>query len=270
MGTQFVFQPYLSRGSATPCVARTIPQTSALVAAFPLSEQKRQAAIRISHEVMLRLITCLDQAEPIQAQVRSAQEALRDAGVKFNPAGTAAQLPAVLDLRQRVESFLYAAKGALRDIGGLFEPLFGKVFDHRFHKIREWLEATYGPGDHLLAVLASDSAWIERVIAMRNAVDHPGTPSTLHVDNFRLLAATPPQVAEPMWRLDDGPSTPIAGDMMIVTDNLLTLFEDVLTDGLLRLQPNGPFVIYEVPEAERDPAMPIRLRVGLARPIAGA
>lgn len=271
MGGPFVFQPYLSRGTATPCVARTTPQTTELVKAFPLCEEKRQAIIKVSHEVMLRLIACLEEAEQVVAQVQAGKDELDKKGITFNPGRTAAQLPAVIDLRRRVESFLYAGKGVLRDIGALFEPLHGKVFDHKFHKIREWLEATYGAADPLLVALASDTPWIEQILNMRNAVDHPSTPSVLHVENFTLTSVQPqPQVAEPTWRLDDGARTAIANDMPVLIDNLLTLFEDILTDGLMRLQPNGPFVIHEVPEAERDPANPIRFRVGLAKPIEGA
>ncbi len=268
MGTPFTFQPYLSRGSATPCVARTIPQTSNLVMAFALSEEKRQAIIGISHELMLRLIACLDQADQVVAQVQAGKDELGTKGVAFNAAGTAAQLPAVVDLRLRVESFLYAAKGALRDIGALFGPFYGKNFDHKFQRVREWLQEAFGAQDQLLATLTADAPWIEQILNMRNAVDHPGTPSILRVENFKLIALPPrPEVTEPTWRLDDGAKTPIANDMPILIDNLLTLFEGILTDGLMRLQPNGPFVICEVPEGERDPAMPIRLRVGLAKPI---
>lgn len=170
-----------------------------------------------------------------------------------------------------VEQFLYAAKGALREIGALFAPFYGKTFDHKFHKIREWLEATYGSDDQLLATLKTDAYWIEQILNMRNAVDHPGTPSVLNIDNFKLVALRPtPEVDEPRWRLDDSDASPIAHDMPVLIDNLLTLFEDVLVDCLLRVQPDGPLVIYEVPEDQRDPNMPIRLRVGLATPLQSA
>ena len=270
MGTPFVFQPYLSRGSATPCVARTIPQTSNLVQAFPLPEEKRKAIIEISHEVMLRLIACLDQADYIVAQVEAGKKELLEKGVVFNEGGTATQLPAVVDLRQHVELFLYAAKGALRDIGALFVVFYDRRFKHRFDKAREWLEATYGPKDQLLVALKADASWIEQILNMRTAVDDPGTPSVLNLDNFKLVAISPPEVAPPTWRLDEGGRAAIVNDMPVLVDNLLTLFEDILADGLLRLQPTGPFVIHEVPEEERDPDMPIRLRIGLAKPIQSA
>ena len=48
-------------------------------------------------------------------------------------------------------------------------------------------------------------------------------------------------------------------DMGTIIDNILTLYEDVLTDGILRIAANSPFTIVEIPEADRDPEMPIRL-----------
>lgn len=76
-------------------------QTQQLIQAFPLSEEKRKAIMSVSHEVMLRLIACLDQADYVVAQVQAAKDQLRDKGVETNAAGSAAQLPAVVDLRQR-------------------------------------------------------------------------------------------------------------------------------------------------------------------------
>lgn len=260
----FVFQPYLSRGTATPCVARTMIQTADLVQAFPLDEAKKKEIIEISHDVMLKLIACLDEAEPIIKAVEQGKATIAS-GVKTNPAGTAMQLPAVTDLRAHVEGFLYNVKAALREIARLFGPFYGQKFDHRFQKIRKWAEATYGPDDPLTAFLHADAAWIERVIGMRNAVDHPGSGAgTLFVEDFKVVGAKPAlEVSEPMWRLDSEVPSAIASDMAVIVDNLLTLFEDLITDALTRLAPNGPIVIYEVPAAERNPKMPVRYRVGL-------
>lgn len=260
----FVFQPYLSRGTATPCVARTMIQTADLVQAFPLDEAKKKEIIDISHDVMLKLVACLDEAEPVIQAVEEGKASIAR-GIKTNAAGTAMQLPAVEDLRSHGEGFLYNVKAALREIARLFGPFYGQKFDHRFQKIRQWAEATYGPDEPLTEFLRSDAAWIERVIGMRNAVDHPGSgDGTLSVEDFKVARVKPVlEVSEPTWRREAEQASAIVSDMTMIMDNLLTLFEDILTDALTRLAPDGPMVIYEVPEAERDPKMPVRYRVGL-------
>ena len=164
---------------------------------------------------------------------------------------------------------LYNVKSALREIAGIFQPLYSQTFDHRFQKIRQWAESTYGATDTLTKLLVSDAAWIERVIKMRNAVDHPGSgDGTLHVENFKLVSPDPPiQVADPTWWRDGEQPSPVASDMAVINDNLLTLFEDLLCDGLLRVAPTGPITIYELPAAQRDPSMPVRFKVGLKAPL---
>jgi hypothetical protein len=81
----------------------------------------------ISHDVMLQLVTCLDHSDHIVAQVSAGRQELISQGVEFSPSGSAIQLPAVVDLRQHVEQLLYAAKGALRDIGALFDDAVDPV-----------------------------------------------------------------------------------------------------------------------------------------------
>jgi hypothetical protein len=214
---------------------------------------------------MLKLVACLDEAEPIIKGVEEGKATIEGGGVKGNPAGTAIQLPAVPSLRAHVEGFPYNVKAALREIAKVFGPFYGQDFDHRFQKIRQWAESTYGPDDPLTKMLQSDAHWIEHVIGMRNAVAHPGSrDGTLFVEDFKVVQSQPKLlVAEPSWRRDAEPPNQIAHDMSVIMDNLLTLFEELLVDGLMRLAPNGPLVIYEVPEDQRDPMCPVRLMVTL-------
>jgi len=226
-------------------------QTADLVGAFPLSEEGRRAVAQISHDVMLKLIACLDAAEPVMEQVTAGSRRILAGDIQVGPSGQVIQIPAVVDFRTRAEAFLYNAKLALREIAKLFGPLHGQDFDHRFQRIRAWVEATYGPDDQLTRLLASDAPWIERVIGMRNAVDHPGSgDGTLVVENFRLLdGGQQPNIGVPSWRRDGEQPVNVAEDMKAIMDNLLTLYEDILVDGLERLRPGGPFVVYEIPEA---------------------
>jgi len=268
---QFVFQPYLSRGSSTPCIARTMLQTTELVQAFPISEDTRKALAGVSHSVMLKLVACLDSSEPVLQQVAQGKAQLDSGEMPVSTGGAALQLPAVLDLRARVEGFLYNCKLALREIAGLFEPFYGQRFDHRYQRITVWAAEAFGADDPLVRLLAEDAPWIERVIGMRNAVDHPGSSDgTLVVENFRIIDSVPPVISEPSWHRDAEAPVPIADDIEAIQHNLLTLYEDILVDLLLRTAPNVPFSIYEIPEAERDPAKPIRLRVGLSSTLPSA
>jgi hypothetical protein len=214
---------------------------------------------------MMRLLACLERFERINTQVLEGKSKISRGDIDVQAGGRAVTLPAVTELRIDAEAYLSSAKMALREIGRVFKPFYDVGFDHRFQHIRTWVAEKFGADDRLHELLSQDAGWIERLVAMRNAVEHPGgRDGTLIVQDFKLLAGGPPwQVREPVWYREGEEPVPVALEMETWNHNLLTLFEDLVCDGLERLTPDSPFVIYEIPEADRDPAMPIRYRVGL-------
>ena len=266
MALEFTAQPLFTRGTKTPCVARTTLQTGVLVRAFNLLEQNEKDTVEVSFKVMTRLIALEDVRERVRNQVDAAKKSILESGVRTQSEDRFAQLPAVMNLQQEAESFLLNAKLALRDIAKLFGPFYGKSFSHDYRKIHRWAAQEFGKDDQLTKLLASDCPWIDRVVKMRNVVEHPDNnpdaPLTIH--NFRILNDAPPwNVAEPAWFMKDQAAAAIADEMDTVADNLLTLYEDLLIDCLLRRQGDGPFHVVEVPEADRDPDCPYRLVLGI-------
>lgn len=227
----------------------------------PFSEEMKNAIIEVGFRVMKRLIVLEDVRGRISKQIDSAKTAIAKDGVQLQAGGQIADVPAVVDLDQDAERFLYEAKLALRDIAGLFLPLHGKEFNHKYQKVRAWAATTFGTDDAFVKALCVDAPWIERVINMRNAVEHPADPhAPLTIRNFILRGAGPPWVVdEPSWSMKGEQPSFLLQDMSWIANNLLTFFEDILIDGLHR-QSQFPLTIVEIPEAERDPACPIRLR----------
>jgi hypothetical protein len=137
------------------------------------------------------------------------------------------------------------------------------TFNHKYHRIRNWVAKKFGVEDRLYKLLTDDAGWIEDLISMRNAVEHPGgREGTLLVEDFKLVGGGPPwEIREPVWFLTGREPMSVAVEMEALNHNLLTLFEDLLCDGLERLIPNGPLMIYEIPEAHRDPAKPTPHRI---------
>ena len=180
--------------------------------------------------------------------------------------GQVVELPSLVALQKDVEMFLYNAKLALRDTGGLFEPLLGQTFDHRFHKARNWAEKKLGQEAPLIQLLTADADWIERVLNLRNAVEHPRTAGRLRVRDFHLSNVDGRTVVSPpVWWVDDEQPESISEEMEVVEHNLLTFYEELLCLLLevqleIRPHPLAP-VICEIPDEERDPAMPMRYRV---------
>jgi hypothetical protein len=100
---------------------------------------------------------------------------------------------------------------------------------------------------------------------MRNAIEHPNSPhAPLTIRNFILRSAGVPWVVDdPSWFMKGEQPSPLLQDMQLIASNILTFFEDILIDGLRR-HSRFPLTIFEIPETERDPACPIRLRATIA------
>ena len=85
------------------------------------------------------------------------------------------------------------------------------------------------------------------------------------VKNFHLALDSPtPTVVEPLWNLTGDPEAKVLEQMLNIIEGTIRLGEDVLVALFHKFCPQFPLAIYEIPEAERNPAMPKRFRVGLA------
>jgi hypothetical protein len=87
------------------------------------------------------------------------------------------EAPLVIDLENRAESYLQAAKLCVRDCGLIFGALVGAPFDHRFHKIVKWAENKFGKRDDFVVWLSRHELWVKPLLEMRNALEHPTAAS---------------------------------------------------------------------------------------------
>jgi hypothetical protein len=256
----FSIQKLMNYGSATPCVARTCIQTAELLQPFPIPEEKKVKAGEVAYRVMNHLVACLDVTKRFEAEISAGEEVVAK-GVTTQAGGQVADLPSILDLQKDFESFLYNAKLTLRDTGGLFEVFHEKPFDHKYHKARQWAEEEFGPESPLARLLAGDAAWIELVLALRNAVEHPrDARGPLHVRDFSIArdADGRPGIAAPCWWREDDESAPIKDTVIVFQDNLLTFYEDLLCVMLDQLPNPWGVAVVEIPVGERDPEKPLR------------
>ncbi len=102
--------------------------------------------------------------------------------------------------------FLYEAKNFLRDISMMFGPLGAIKFtkeskaSHLGKEAVRWAECNFGNSDRLTKFLRGHHSWIDHVIRMRNAVEHPGgNAGRLDIENFKPVGNT---VQRPTWHLN--------------------------------------------------------------------
>jgi len=258
----FSIQKVLEKGTATPCVARTMLQAGNLLNAFTSDERLKEDVLQISYEVMEHQLACLEVVEIIEPQIAAGIGQLNTSG-EAQTKGAAISLPSVPNIKKLVEQFLHSAKLSLRDTGHLFDAFYDETFEHRFDKAKRWAEREFGAESDLVRVLAGNAQWIERVIRWRNAVEHPrNRRGPLHVVDFHLVGVDQDRralVSAPaLYQADENP-LPVREYLSITQDNLLTFFEETLS-ALLLLLPNPlGLTIREIPIHERRSENPIRL-----------
>jgi len=266
----FQLQVFSNYGSSTPAVARTVMQASELMQAFPISDEIRSEVNAALFEVQRQLIRCVQVWEQVRDSVAEAKDSVVAKELEVQAGGRSVTLPGVPDLENQAESFLQSAKLAIRDAARILTPFFGVSFEHRFDRILSWAHREFLDTDDLVRCLAHWQPWINRIVTMRNFVDHPrqGDRDKLIVENFKLVP-TERGVAlqEPCWGLSAEPPLRIVDSMGKIIEGILCLSEDLLSICLLKNRGEYPLVIREIPDEKRDPACPMRLRVDIDLPI---
>lgn len=266
----FQIKKVSDHGTANPIVARLSLQTSGLVQFCSVEKDIKEKVLELYHDrIQPRVLTCDEISQEITSETLAIANKLSEKGFDIQSQGRVIAVPYLTKLEPRVEQYLYSYKSALRELSKIFNYFFETNFNEaRFDKILKWSIDYFGEDNELSRLLKEDQGlWIKKVIAMRNAVEHPGGYSGyLHIHNFELLPKNHPEypkVIEPTWHLNDEPAVSIAKDLLTDTDNLLTFCEDMLVVCMVNKGIPNMLRIAEIPESERNKSEPIRLRMVL-------
>lgn len=255
----FQFQQTADYGTSNPIVARVLFQWFDILKFYRLPKDRHDLIMFALHsEVVPRMIQCERIAASLKADV---SKGLAE-GIK--PQGKAIGLPSALNLKNRAEDFLLNAQMALRDYSAVFAPLLGKkILKGNMGLVLKWAEKELGADDIFTKELRRDhDGWITYILDMRDVIAHPDSkkgPFTIH--NFETVGG---QLAEPTWHLRGKARASIVAEMETINNNLLLCCEMTFFNALGLLPLTAPCMIVEIPEAQRDPANPIRFRMGIA------
>jgi hypothetical protein len=243
-------------GTNHPVIARLHLQTFNLLDASP--EALREPVKGIYFPAAFRLLNCFNtHAELLEKQnnVESESHSPSSPQVIYRPN--------LVNLDRIAETFLYEAKNFLRDISPIFEPFGGPKWHEAIalgDRATKWAAVAFGDDGRLTNHLRRNWPWLDHLIKMRNAIEHPGGKSgTLYVHNYRIVENV---LQKPAWHLNDFPAVEMAEEMGQFCHCLLIFSEELLAL-LIEKHLRPIFQIVEIPEAERNPMMPTRLKVDM-------
>ncbi len=268
----FILKQVADVGTANPIVARLSIQFGSIFDFYELDDETKESIFGILHsDIQKRLISCDKIATEIVGEIEAAITALQEDGVKTQSFGRVLEPPHILNLEERLESYLYNAKSCLRDALKIYNVFFDSKFtEARYDRAIAWAKDTFGDNDSIVKFLEVDhDLWIRKLVRMRNAAEHPGGHSGhLHVKNFEVDTANKtPRLHEPLWYINDEPPTPIRSDLHVIVSNILELTEDMVLSALGKYNKPVLVSVIEIPENERREEAPIRFRMGLAQEI---
>ena len=268
----FVFKQVADVGSANPIVARLSLQFGSILDFYELDDEVKESIKGVLHnDIQKRLISCDKIETEIVNEIEAAITELKENGLKTPSLGRVIESPHILNLEERLETYLYNAKSCLRDSLKIYNIIFDSTFtEARFDKAIAWAEKEFGDKDPIVKFLKVDHGlWIHKLVKMRNATEHPGGHSGyLHINNFEVVTTHEgSSIREPQWHLNDEASTPIRGDLHVFVSNILELTEDMVLSALTKQKKPDLVGILEIPMDQRREEAPIRFRMGLVQEI---
>jgi len=251
-----------NRGSADPFVARTVMQAGGIVTLYELGEDREQGVVHVFNQLRRHLHQCDDIGRRLVSEINRKSEVLKK-HLSEKGAQETLRLPAAENLTNDVETFLYHAKLAFRELKDLFLHTLSKPFKAttQYKHIANWAEKRFGKNDLLTVWLKGNCDWIEKLINSRNAIEHPDS-HTLVIKNFHVDADI---IRAPTWSLDGEAPKSLQRDMEILAVNILEFSEILLLYCLKNVRDISPIIIAEIPEERRDNDAPMRFIATLAQ-----
>ncbi len=258
----FQIKQFMDEGSENPIVARLSIGLADLIQMTRLSEERREKVKSASFEIMCFLIDAEKAAKPLIGAIKQIEEKLNAEGVKTQQPSGAIETPTVMNLGS-ARTFLKFGKQALQSLAVAMGVLLEKDFNGpHFDKIAVRAKEAWRPDHPVAKLLEEDQRWIKEMLDLRNEDEHPKT-SKPFVEDFDISPR--PEggylIKVPRFYNDKG----VRECLDACSHNLLTFSEEMIALGLTNFFPPG-IILSEIPEDKRDPAKPVRFRLGLKNP----
>lgn len=256
-GMTWQISKFMDVGTANPIVARLGAGLNEVIQMTSLPKEKKELINAGCFEIMKSLVEAEKAAKPLMEEIRAAEKTLLTEGVKLQGGGKAIETPGVMALdNSRV--FLKYAKSGLQQLAEVMGTILDKDFKGpHFHKILGEAKKKFGASHVVCRLLEEDQNWIKELLDLRNEEEHPKSKKAF-VQGFNIrpvgdkFYVTPPSFFNGL---------PVLNRLEVYSHNLLTFAEELIAHSMETFFPEM-VLLYSIPEEQRNPAMPIRYRLG--------
>ena len=251
-------------GTGNPIVARMLPGLQDIIKMAQIGEAKQKAITKACYEIKTALVQAEKAAKPLMNEIKLIEQNLATDGVKTQNNGRIIETPGVLNL-DNTKIFLKFGKQALQYLAVAMGQILDEDFKGpHFHKVLDRARKLFGADAAVTKLLEVDQAWIKDLIELRSEDEHPKSEKAF-VTGFDIQVATSPgqYIVRPPRFFNE---TDLLSRLESFSHNLLTFSEELIAHSLAHFFPSM-VVIYEIPEEQRDVAMPVRFRLGLKKDV---
>lgn len=254
-------------GSGNLSVARVLLQSRRMLdAALTDRELPKGAIIGKLHECKEALVNCELLSDAVCTRISDVVKVIAEDGIARDNQGRGLNpFPQVANLNIDCGSFLVGANRAIKlmcELPSLFHPL--SRIDGNFEHLLKRVERELPDAAALAQFLRSNCDGIRYLVDLRNYDEHQ-TKARTRIENFKVLANG--GICSPTVEVQGDVSYPPESVHVLMpgaTAYLRDLTEAMFIHLLMgSLSPQVPYFLQEIPEAEVDPAMPIRYALNL-------
>lgn len=256
---QWKLQKDMDVGTNNPIVARLTIGLFDIIKFSSLSDEKKEMVKSNCYEIMKLLVLAEKVAKPIIEEITKIIEDIRKNGIKTQSNGRCINVPSATKLGES-RAFIKYAKQTLQKVTENINIIYDKKYrGPYFHKIRDDFILEFSKNFVVTKLLIEDQEWIKKIIDLRNEDEHPKTGKAF-CNNFDIKTDAGGKFVVILPTFFEG--TQIGNALEVYSHNLLTFTEEITAYSLEKFFPEIA-TIYELPEDQRNPEMPIRFRIGL-------
>ncbi|OGX30654.1 MAG: hypothetical protein A2787_05775 [Omnitrophica WOR_2 bacterium RIFCSPHIGHO2_01_FULL_48_9] len=256
----FRIQKVSDVGTGNPIVARMSIGIFEIIEFSSLDESKKERLKSNCFEIMNLLVLAEKTAKPILEEIAQVMEQIKIKGIETQSSGRCITMPSAVHI-ENARAFIKYAKQTLQKVAENINIIYGTSFDGpHFHKILDYFLTKFGEDFTLSKLLKDDAVWVKQIIDLRNEDEHPNTGKPF-VSNFDIHPQEGGGFTIFLPIFFDG--TEVGSAFEIFSHNLLTFAEEITIFSLTENFFPPIATVYEIPEAERALASPVRFRLGL-------
>jgi len=244
----------LDIGAKSPYLARVILQFEPMIKSAIADEDTQNKLIKHIWKMNKELVACSTIFKSLKQEVNTLALTCNDIMAQSKGKATTPELPQVIDLEDRVNTFFITGNKFLVDTFKIFVILFdmtvAKNKESSFKDHSRWIGSHFGTTHNLAQIIEQDMSWIILLSEASSAIENPSKKDKIEIKNFSLIKGN--KFIFPSWsynlshkKLGEIRNLNLLEDLDILLENMFCFFEEIMLQSIQeKLNESGNTLLY--------------------------